>query len=294
MRDSQEYTEEALAKIVTTESLVGVFVSQQGAVATVDVAGVRLEVKSTTTVPVLPSDSVRLERRGSSLVMTGPTSPRAVTGRVTVAGNPATVEYPDGSGVTATLPVATGLTVDVDAIVFLDWASGGLVVAVIEAPVQPEPPDPPPGEDAGPKVVTREFDAVDSGSFQSGYGWRTNDVWSSASNIGAWFYGTQVKDTIPDGAKIRKAWIYLPRPIRLLGARPFGRHTAEKKPGGSLSITDTSTLGKTSGLVEIPTSLVDFLKANDGGLGFALGGYNIWPGTQKDGRSGQLRVEYET
>lgn len=292
MRDSQEHTEAKLARIVPTESLVGTFVSQDGPVATVDCSGRRVQVKSTTTVPVLPSDPVRLERRGSQLVMTGPTVPRAVTGRVTVDGDPATVEYPDGSGVTATLTVADGVTVAVNDIVLLDWASGGMVVAIITSPVATEEPEDPGSVGGGERTV--EFRALDSGSYESPYGWRTNQVWSSASNIGAWFYGTQIRDTIPDAAEIRGAWIYLPPPIRLLGARPFGRHTASTKPGGSVTITNTSTLAGTSGLVPIPTSHVDYLKANNGGLGFGLGGWNIWPGTQADGRSGLLRVTYRT
>lgn len=291
MRDSQEYVAQLASRITPTESLVGVFVSQDGPVATVDVADVRVQVKSVTTVPVLPSDPVRLERRGSQLVMLGPTVPRAATGRVTVAGSPATVEYPNGSGVTATLTVAKGVTTAVNDIVLLDWSSGGMIVAVITSPAVVTPP--PPSSGPSTRRYTQDFTARDSGAYQSGYGWRTNEVWSSASNIGAWFYGSKIADTIPDDASIVSAKIYLPAPIRLLGARPFGRHTAASQPSGPVAITNTSTLAGTSGWVPIPTSHLDALKTAPGGLGFGLGGYNVWPGTQDDGASGTLRVVYD-
>lgn len=292
MRNPQEYTEAALARIPVVESLVGTFVSQSGPVATVDCTGRRVSAKSTTTVPVLPGDAVRLERRGSSLVMTGPTNPRAVKGRVTVAGNPATVEYPSGSGVTETIPVANGLTVSVDDIVFIDWGSGGLVVTIIDSPVTPAEPEEPPAPAA--KRYDQTFFAVDSGAYQSGFGWRTNDVWSSASNIGAWFYGSSIRDTIPDSAVIIEAYIYLPLVTDPYNAAPpFGRHGADTKPGGSLSFSDTSVLGGKSGWVGIPLGLIDHLKANPGGLGFGLASYTIWRGTQGDGQSGAVRVVYE-
>lgn len=175
-------------------------------------------------------------------------------------------------------------------LVRLVWHGGGWVLDIITAAVAPDVPT---GPSAGGRN-TVEFTAIDSGSYQPGFGWRTNDVWSSASNKGAWFYGSQIRDTIPDSASIVSAEIFLPNPSKLTGARPFGRHTYDTKPGGEPTITDTSTLGGTSGWVSIPTSHIDYLKSNAGGVGFALGGWWIWAGTQGNGSSGRLRVTYET
>jgi hypothetical protein len=182
-----------------------------------------------------------------------------------------------------------GVTLVANDIVFLDWASNGLIVGRISTPVVPEPPEEPGTSTGGAR--TERFYADDSGAFQAGFGWRTNDVWSSASNIGAWFYGSKIRDTIPDGAAILSATINLPLQEQL-GTAPFGRHGADRKPSGTLAITATSALPGRSGEVAIPTSLIDHLKSNAGGLGFALGGRNVWRGTQRDSASGRLTVTY--
>lgn len=171
----------------------------------------------------------------------------------------------------------------------LIWHGGGWILDVSE-PAEQGPVPPGPG---GGGRRTVEFTAIDSGSYQAGYGWRTNEVWSSASNRGAWFYGSSIRDTIPDAASIVSAEIFLPNPSNQIGARPFGRHTYDSKPGGAPTITDTSTLPGTSGWVPIPTAHIDYLKANPGGLGFDLGGWWIWAGTQGNGSSGRLRVTFD-
>lgn len=286
---SDELVQEQFASIPPTEALVGVFVSQSGNIATVDQGGRRLQVKSTTQVPCRVGDPVRLDWRHGELVMLGPSVARAVLGRITAAGNPATVEYPNGSGITDSLPVLNGVALSVNDIVFLDWASGGLVVGKVASPVAP--PAPIGGGGVPGQVLTLTFFPIDSGSYQSGYGWRTTEVWSSASNQGAWFYGDQIQATIPDTAVIQAASIYLPSPTRLLGAAPFGRHGYATKPGGAPSFAGLTTLPALSGQVAIPTTLIDHLKANTGGLGFDFGGYNVWPA---DGGSGALTVTYAT
>lgn len=289
---ADDLIQQAIADLPRSESLVGVFVAQVGNIATVDQANRRLQVKSVTQTPVRPGDAVRLEWASGELVMLGPTVPRAVTGRVAAAGNPATVEYPAGSGVTAVLPVMNGVTLTVGDTVFLDWGSAGLVVGRIASPIVPPKPNlPPPPPSGGQR--TEQFYADDSGSYQDGYGWRMNDVSSSSRNQGAWWYGSKIRDTIADDAPIISATINLPL-IRELGAAPFGRHATESKPSGPVTIFAASTLPGKSGEVAIPLSLIDHLKANPGGVGFDLGGYNVWRGTQSDGSSGRLTITYRT
>lgn len=181
------------------------------------------------------------------------------------------------------------LLLDVGDKVRLLWHGGGWVLDISEPATQGAPP---PGPGGGGRS-TVEFTAIDSGSYQAGFGWRTNEVWSSASNKGAWFYGSSIRDTIPDSASIVSAEIFLPSPSNQIGARPFGRHTYDAKPGGAPTITDTSTLPGVSGWVPIPTTHIDYLKVNPGGLGFDLGGWWIWAGTQGNGSSGRLRVTYD-
>lgn len=288
---SSELTQEALAKIPTQQSLTATFVSQSGSVAIVIQGNSQLQVKSSAFGGMVTGDAVRLERRRGDLVLTGPVAARATVGRVTATGSLTTVEYPNGSGVTADLRRINAYTPAVNDIVLIDWTTdGGAVVGKLDAAPSTTPP-------AGPgtapvKSYDVTFRANDSGAYQSGYGWRTNDVWSSASNIGAWFYGSKIRDTIPDAAVITSAQIYLPLRERR-GAAPFGRHASETKPGGAVSFSATGALAAITGWVSIPTTLIDHLKANPGGLGFDLGGRNIWNGTQLDKQSGAVRVKYK-
>lgn len=288
-RSSSEQIQEALAAVPTQQSLVGTFVSQVGSVATVIQGNTVLQVKAAAA-GLVTGDPVRLERRNGELIMIGPSRPRATVGVIQTTGTECVVEYPPSSGVTALLPRDAAYTPAVNDIVALVWTErGGFISGKFSnTPAAPAPPLPPP-------VPTGDFDvtftALDSGAYQGGYGWRTNEVWSSASNLGAWFYGSKIRDTIPDGAVIKSATIFLPL-RQQLGAAPFGRHGSEAKPGGPVTFAGLSTLGSNSGWVAIPTSLIDHLKANPGGLGYDYGGYNIWRGTQQDGLSGALNVTY--
>jgi hypothetical protein len=218
--------------------------------------------------------------------MLGPTIPKPGDGTiVSVTAGLATVQTDIG---TVQATYGSGVTLTAGQLVKLMWSGGCHVVDVKSTtPVDPVVPPAPTGG-SGPQ--TRIFTAIDSGSYQAGYGWRTSEVWCSASNRGCWFYGSQIADTIPDGATIQSAEIWLPTPRQLLGARPFGRHAYGSKPAGAPTITATANLGGTSGWVGIPTTLIDWLKVNVGGLGFDLGGYNIWPG---GGQSGAVRVTYQ-
>lgn len=285
---SDEDVQRELARIPERQALVGRFVSQSGSVAIVNQGDSQLQVKSATPA-LVPGDAVRLERRNGDLVMIGPVAARSTTGRVTATGTLTTVEYPNGSGITADLRRNSAYTPAVNDLVLIDWSSGGVIVGKIDANPAPKPVLPPAPAAAAAYDVT--FTALDSASYQSGYGWRTNDVWSSASNQGCWFYGSKIRDTIPDNASIQSASIYLPLQEQL-GAAPFGVHGYESRPAGAPTISSTSTLASKSGWVGFPTALIDYLKANPGGFGYDFGGKNIWRGTQKDGQSGAVRVIY--
>lgn len=220
----------------------------------------------------------------------GPTVPKPAVGTVVSASSGSAVISTDIGNVNARYDPAQ-VTLSASAEVRLVWGGGCWVLGVSSPPPEADVPD----EDAGVTRKTRTFTATGSGSWQSGYGWRTNDVWSSSSNKGAWFYGNQIRDTIPDSASIVKAEIYLPAPTTRIGStRPFGRHSYSSQPGGEPTISATSTLPGVEGWTRIPSSLIDHLKSNAGGLGFGIGSWWVWPGTQKNGSSGKLRVVYET
>lgn len=221
--------------------------------------------------------------------VTGPTRPRPGNGTIiSASGGSALVETAIGK-ITATYDGA--VTLPAGTAVKLMWNDGAHVIGRRGA-APPPPVIPPPPVSAQPTQRTVTFQPVESGSYQPGYGWRTDDVWSSSNNSGGWFYRDQIRDTIPDEARIDGAEIYLPGPDRLTGARPFGRHDYGSKPGGALTIRDESTLSGTDGWCGIPQGLIEHLKSNPGGLGFANGGWNVWPGRQRNGQSGALRVTF--
>lgn len=257
--------------------------------AIVDFSGGRVPAHVLRGITPAVNESVWVEVANGVAYMHGPTIPKPDSGTVVSTSSGTAILTTTMGEISASYDDGL-LLLDPGDTVRLSWGpSGAWVLGVaIEAP----DPDVPPAPGGGSRRVTREFTAIDSGSWQADYGWRTIDVWSSANNKGAWFYGTQIADTIPDSAVIvGSPQIYLPNPIRLLGAAPFGRHAYASKPGGEPIITATSTLPGTSGWVDIPASLLDHLKTNVGGLGFGLGGWNVWLG---GGQSGTVRVTYDT
>jgi len=255
----------------------------------VDFDGGRVPAHPTTAYRPEVNESVWVAVVDGVAYMLGPTTPKPAEGTIVSTDSGIATVDTDLGEVEATY--LSGATFTPGDAVKLFWSNGCHVLGVLSTSTTAGEVPPAPGG-SGARVTTT-FTAIDSGSYQDGYGWRINDVWSSASNSGAWFYGTKIRDTIPDSAAIVSAEIYLPL-LKDLGSFPFGRHGSASKPGGPVTITATSTLPGKSGWVPIPTSLIDDLKVNVGGLGFALGGYNIWAGTQRDGLSGAVRVTYDT
>lgn len=282
-----------LSKVKPWQVLVGTFVEQSSGSAVVDVGGARITMPSLGTYFPIANDLVRVLRADSGTFLLGPASPRDPRGIVTATGSPRiTVEYPPGSGVEKLMGYPSTLTPAVDDLVIIDWASGGTVTAIVTAlpdfdPAAAAPTTP----TTGTQTIT--FTALDSGNWNGG--WWTNEVWASDNNHGAWFYGSKVKDTIPDTATIGKVEIFLPAYYQFGDPPNFRTHTHASKPGGAPSYTATVTpLSSRSGWVTLPTSVGDFLKANTGGTGFRQGGFTKFRGTQTDAQSGALRITYTT
>lgn len=290
-RSSDERTAAALAAVPDQESLVGVFVSQSGALAQVNQGDTTVLAKVANQYPYLPGDAVRLERRDGQLTVLGPSLPRTSLGVVAATGTPLiTVEHPSGSGVTTQMPHNADYVPTVGDAVLIDWESGGVVVCKLTALPGAEVPATAPA--VQPKRNRQTFTAIDSGSFQDGRWW-TNEVWSSDNNIGGWFYGSKIRDTIPDTAVIVSVRLYLPAKQVFGNPSNLGRHSSETRPGGTIAVTATAPQSDRSDWVSIPTSLIDHLKANPGGIGVDKGGYSIWRGTQTDGLSGALDITYD-
>jgi len=289
-RTSQERISDALAQIPDFESISATYVSQTGTIATVNQGVNTIQVLSSSQYPLIPGDPVRLQRRNGSLVMLGPAMPRSATGMVTAIGSPrGTVEYPAGSGISAQMGYNPSYTPAVNDIVLISWDAAGGTIAFKPTAV-PGPTAPPVAAPAAPQVYEQVFTAIDSGSRSSS--WNQTSVWASDTYIGAWFYGSKIKDTIPDTAVINRVRIYLPITHNFGDPPQLGRHTSPTKPAGAVSISSAAALSPRSGWVDIPTALIDYLKANDGGIGLNHGGYNIYAAVASDGYSGALDIIY--
>lgn len=274
-------------------SIIGTFVRFEGLMAVVNVGGTQVTIPNVGMYFPVPNDSVRIIRIGKHTFLWGPAVARSPVGRVSATGTPrCTVEYPNGSGVTKLMGYPSNVTPAVNDIVLIDWTSGGTVIdKITAAPVNLVPDDP---GNTSPGTAGRQvFRAVDSGSY--GTNWFTHDIYDSTSNLGAWFYGSQIADTIPDNAVITSVAICLTPRSTQYAAPKLRVHTAAQM--GSLTFTGAShTLSGTSGYVSVPTAVGDLLKANKYGVGFEpnTGGYNIFKSVWEDGASGSLDISWTT
>lgn len=138
------------------------------------------------------------------------------------------------------------------------------------------------GETPSSGSQTRRFNPVDSGT-QSGPGltgsgnfW-DSQVWCSDSNLGAYWYGSQIADTIPDSAVIEQVQLSLVQVGGGGGDRPnIGLHSLPSKSGNLAVYSATPVVGGT-GVNLLPPSFGDALKTGSAaGIATAHGGYWIY------------------
>lgn len=277
----------ALAGAAKAQRLPGVYVGTDGVRATVDVGGGRIPADLCGYQPVV-GESVWVLFVGATATVLGPSVLKPGRGKVktTPTGNKVTLTTVAGD---VTVPFAAGLSLSVGQVVKLGgWNDGGFAYAVMSTSPPPTPAPPAPGAGGTDRTVT--FLATDSGSFQSS--WWTGQVYASDSNVGAWFYGSQIHDTIPDTAAILSCELYI-SVAQLLYAPPnIGIHGYDVKPAGTVAVNQSAPVGVSAGWNLIPTALADWLKANPGGIGCAHGGYNIFNSVGQDAQSGALRIHW--
>lgn len=217
----------------------------------------------------------------------GPASPKPSTG---------TVVSVDGAGL-ATLTTNLGTTVvspyvgsapSAGQVMKLLWHGGPFAMLMSTSPPANTPPDPP----TTPVIThTDIFPALDAGSYGSGRWW-TSQVWASDNNLGAWFYGTKIADTIPAAAVVQSIEIYASA-AQISGSAPnFALHPYGSKPGGSPSFSSATAVGTSGGWTPLPLAFGQSLRAgsSSAGVGVAHGGYNIFNSLAADGMSGALRI----
>lgn len=280
-----------LSEIPTVDSKVGIFVSRTGNRAKVNVGTSSVDLPFVGLYLPPPGHPVQIGTVNGQVSVTGPARPLPGTGRVTATGSPrATVT---AWGVTYVLPYHTSYTPTLNDDVAIVWsADGGLITGKVSATSNVVPPDANGGASGG-FFHPAPFTAIDSGTYRSGSGWWTNTVRANVDD-GAWFYGSKIKDTIPDNAVIASAQIYLPiQQIVVNAPGQLRLHTHPAKPAGAPTFTGSSSpLSAVAGWRDIPLSFIDFLKVNDGGIGFDGGGQWVNYGVASDQLSGALDISW--
>jgi len=280
-----------IAQIKPTQSKTAVLVSRSA-------AGVEINTgESTVTVPFvgisLPpvGHPVQVEVSDGQIRVTGAARALPPTGIVTVAANGTVATIVDDDGIAYTLPYQTASPPVLGDEMQITWTiKGGIIQGKVTPLPTPNTPFTPPAGSGG-AFHPAPFTAIGSGSF--GSRWFTNDVYSSASNQGAFFFGSKVADTIPDSAAITLARIFL-NPRSTSGAAPILQvHTSPTQPGGAVAFVGSGyALPARSGWVDIPLSMIDLMKTGAYGLGFNHGGYSIFKGVGADNLSGALDIAW--
>jgi hypothetical protein len=287
MINAAQALQRSLKRVPDVDQMVAKFLTRDGVLASVQFGeGAPVSIPAVGQYPPWPGDSVQVERRNGRLVMTGPTVAKSGMGTITATGTPKATVVCDG--VEYLLPYRDGYTPVVSDDVEINWVTQviqGKVTTLVPPPVV----DPGTGGGtAGPFDFT--FPAQQSGTW-NGTRWQSNDVQASDHNMGAWFYGATLADTLRDDWTVTGTFIYLPL-VQELNVCNIGLHGAtEMDPGSWPGSTADIPLDPRSGWVQLPNEFGAGLNVFGGGITVTSGnGLNVWLGTQSDGASGSLHI----
>lgn len=179
--------------------------------------------------------------------------------------------------------------------VALGWSEGPRCLGVLS--VQPNGPGP--GTDPGSGAIrSATFRAVDAGSTDRGSPrWWQSQPWASDSTFGAWFYGSQIRDSIPAGATFVSLEFYASWQQRYGGAPRFALHDQSHKAGVP-GFGPYVTWGPGDGWQVPPNAEGWFAELKAGGprlgVGLNQGGYNKFSSLAQDSMSGALRISWRS
>lgn len=285
MSDLSEEVLRALADKSKITVLTGQFVEASSSGYTVDVGGGRIPAALGTSYLPEVNESVWVWFIDGKPFVIGPTLAKPDRGTV-VDVNSGLVQLTTDLGTVLT-PYG-GAAPTAGDVMKLTWHGGPYAMSVMS--VSPPPNVAPPASVGGAKVHTDEFAAIDAGSFISGRWW-TDMVYADASNLGAWFYGTKIADTVPSDAVIQRVDIFISEQT-ISGTPNFALHSHLTKPAGAPSLSSSTAVAIAHGWVQLPTSFGNALRAGGGqrGVGLNHGGNSILHSRAQDGQSGSLRI----
>lgn len=288
--------EEAVRQLLRGKSRVtprlGRYVGFEGQQALVDMGDQRFPVPFLTGFVPQINEPVHVWSVDGSPYLVGPTAPKPGVGVVsTVAGDYVTVDTEFGS---VRMPFAGEALTSGDT-VGISWSTQPWCVKLSTSP-DPVAPPPAPGSGSEPQVRSAEFRAIDAGSTDRGsVRWWTAHPYASNSTYGAYFYGSQIKDTIPAHAQYVGLEFYVSYQQRQGGAPRFALHDNGWKAGipGFWPYFEWAPPAGWNTPPD-PVAWFDALKAGGSrwGVGFNQGGYNIFRSLAQDGLSGAIRITW--
>jgi hypothetical protein len=217
--------------------------------------------------------------------LVGPAMPKPARGTVTQVSPSAVTLDTDMGPVTATYDA--GVTLSASQVVKLLWSEGAHVVGVLAAP--PIPPAPPPSPIAAATTHIDVFQPLDAGSFSDG-SWRQQQPRAADGVLGAWFYGSKIRDSLL-GAPVSRVELWSTLTQRDGAAPNIGLHSHAAKPAGPPTITTATPIPVPErGWVQLPVSFGQYLANTDGGIGLDHGGTNTFRSLADDPMSGALRI----
>lgn len=178
--------------------------------------------------------------------------------------------------------------------VLVHWTEDGPVCGA-RVSTTPDAPDPIPDPGAG-GVRSATFLATDTGSTDRDKSrWWQAQPWASNTTFGAWFYGTQIRDTIPAGATLVSLEFFVSWASRSGGAPRFALHNLAEKTGVP-SFGAYAEWAPAAGWQTPPMAAAWFaaLKAGGPSLGVGLnqGGWNRFSSRAENSMTGALRVSW--
>ncbi len=180
-------------------------------------------------------------------------------------------------------------------IVGISWSEQPFVIGALS--IQPAAPQPIPDPGAG-QVRSATFRAIDTGSTDRGaVRWWQSQPWASNSTYGAWFYGTQIRDTIPAGAQFVSLEFFASWQQRQGDAPRFALHNGAAKTGiPSFGGYTAWTPGNDWQTPPMAAAWFAGLKAGGGMLGVGLnqGGFNKFSNLVQNSMSGALRISWRS
>jgi hypothetical protein len=266
---------------------IGIFVTDVGGRAVVNVGESNITVRYATRYKPLPGDGVILQFFGNDVRIVGPTAARNGIGTVTAIHDPYLTITCDTK--TYSLPYTVAYQTagpKVGDTVGIDWEKGYVVGAVTATPT---------GTTVRVKLTTDQkpfdlsFYATQSGSYDTSKNrWLQGDLYCDSKHQAAWFYGKTVARSLKDDAYISSVEVYLPLRSRL-GVEPtVGKHSDAVEQSAGVSSSQGAVRGW-KGWISLPTSWGDIWKVNPGGVTIT-GGQSVYRGIGTDRQSGKLRI----